>query len=285
MNIALVGKSHYCIMGFLLEALKSHTITLYSTNTDIFKDIDYYHSVYNFKIEDISTLNIKNFDRVIKLTNTDDCLHTEDVLSVLHLQSHIHVNNKSKQFISLTPYITGSNISYMFPIFKPKRSLFASNVVVHIGYYLNRFMDADTDLFVKNNLNYTFIFFVWGDNDYSQLQKHPNVQVLMGVDTTQVMDVLSKAKYSLSRKYVNYDRFSAQLGLAMSHKKPIILDSKTAASYALPGLIFDKNYTEIGKLDDVSDERYMSLVNDIEVFNNASLKNNYERMDTLLETA
>ena len=192
MNIALVGKKHYCIMGFMLEALKSHKITLYfANNTDIFKDIEYYHSLYNFNIEDLSTLNVKDFDKIIKLTNTDDCLQTEEnIISIVHLQSML-VNDKSKHFISLTPYIAGNNISYMFPIFKPKLSSTLSNTIVHVGYYLNRYMDADTDLFIQNNLNYTFIFFVWGDNNYSELQKHPNVQVAIDVDTTSVMDILS----------------------------------------------------------------------------------------------
>ena len=48
----------------------------------------------------------------------------------------------------------------MFPIYKP--TIINNKIVTFIGYYRNNNTDEDTDLFIKNNLEYKFIFITWG---------------------------------------------------------------------------------------------------------------------------
>ena len=71
-------------------------------------------------------------------------------------------------------------------------------------------------------------------------------------------DLIINSKFILSKKIINYDRFSGQLTLAMSYEKPLIIDIKTK-KYNLPGIQFHKNYSEIGKLDNITDEKYQIL--------------------------
>jgi hypothetical protein len=53
-----------------------------------------------------------------------------------------------------------------------------------------------------------------------------------------MVDLINKSKYILSKKFINYDRFSGQLSLAMSFEKPLIIDLKTKNNYNLPGIPF-----------------------------------------------
>ena len=45
----------------------------------------------------------------------------------------------------------------------------------------------------------------------------------------------------------------------MSFEKPLIVDLKTKIDYNLTGVTFENKYTEIGKLDDISNENYNNL--------------------------
>ena len=77
-----------------------------------------------------------------------------------------------------------------------------------------------------------------GDNTYDNLIKHSNVVVLYSVNTNKLVEIINNSKFILSKKYINYDIYSGQLGLAMSFEKPMIIDFKTANSYNLAGFIF-----------------------------------------------
>jgi len=287
MSIAIVSNNnnHGVCLGFLLEIMKDYNITLFITQMgDEYKWIEYYKTLYNFETIYNLNINVNNYKKVIKLTSSDECLYNEDTISILHLQSIKHINNNSKKFISLSPYINDVNISYMFPIYKPKIINNNNNkkIVTFIGYYMNSNIDLDTDFFIKNNLEYKFIFITWGDNKYDNLNKHNNVVVLHSVNTNKLVEIINNSKFILSKKYINYDRYSGQLGLAMSFEKPLIIDFKTANSYNLPGFIFNKNYNEIGKLDTITDETYNSIVESIKIFNNDTLQKNKQTINNLL---
>jgi hypothetical protein len=283
MKIAIVSKfGHMECLGFLLESLKYCDISVFvDKSTDKFNWIVYFKKYYNFKEFYHLGVNINEFNHIIKLTSSDNCLYSENMISLLHINSA--KDNRSKKFISLTPYVTGEDISYMFPIFKPEIFKTYNKNIVFVGYYKNSQIDNDTELFIKNNLDYNFTFILWGDNSYDNLTKHKNVTVLGNVETSNLEDIINNSKYVLSKKHINYDRFSGMLSLAMSFEKPIIIDSKTAKNYNIPGFIFNNNYNEIGKIDDISEENYNKIIDDIKVFNNNCISKNKEIIKKILD--
>lgn len=272
MKIAIISNFsfHFECLGFLLEILKNNDITLYYNNYN-HNWIDYFKQLYNFKCINNLNININDYAEIIKLSSNDDVILSENVTSLLHEYS---LKDIGKKYISLTPYINGENIYYMFPIFKPNNVPTTENIITLIGYYLNNNIDEDTNAFIENNLDYQFLFITWGDNNYSNLSRHTNVKVLHNVNTFNLIEIVNRSKYILSKKFINYDRFSGQLGLAMSFEKPMIIDSKTADAYKLPGVLFENGYNEIGKLSNILDERYNSLIQDIKIFNKNCLNNN-----------
>jgi len=283
MKIAIVNKSydnHFVCLGMLLEGLKEHQVTVY-TITNCNDWIQYYNSIYTFATVFNIDIDVPMFDKIFKLSSHDDCFtNVPTVTSILHLQCLLTDN--STPFISCTPYVTGANVHYMFPIFRPLASKSSDKTVTMIGFYMNGNIDADTDAFIKMNHNYRFIFITWGDSGYSNLTKHDNVSVLHNIKTPEMFNILNKSRYVLSKKFINYDRYSGQLGMAMSLEKPLIIDAKTATAYALPGLVFTSEYSEIGVLDNISDEKYDGIVDDIRKFNTLCHDNNYQTIQKLL---
>jgi len=126
----------------------------------------------------------------------------------------------------------------MFPIYKPTIINNNNKIVTFIGFYMNNNIDEDTDLFIKNNIDEDTDLFIKNNFEYDNLTKHSNAVVLHSVNTNKLVEIINNSKFILSNKYINYDRFFGQLGLAMSFKKPLIIDFKTANSYNLAGFIF-----------------------------------------------
>ena len=283
--IVTLSNNHGVCLGFLLEVLKNYDVDVYiSPEGDRYKWIDYYRRLYTFTpVFDTSNINVKNYLKVIKITHADNCLHNEDTLSILHLADNSLINHASKKFISITPYVKGTSTHYMFPSYSPVlNSTPVSNIVSFVGYYLNSNIDQDTDRFIQDNLDYMFIFILWGDTNYSNLEKHSNVKVLHSVETNTLLNIVSSSRFVLSKKYINYDRYSGQLGMAVSFEKPLIIDSKTASAYGLPGFLFYDNYSEVGKLNLIDDSRYNSIVDATKRFKQQTIQNNHATLGGLV---
>jgi hypothetical protein len=280
MQIAIVSKfGHFECLGFLLESLKDFDITIFvKDHSDKFNWIGYFKMYYKFKVHYHLNINVNEFYRVIKLTSNDECLYSEDTISLVHLNTLKHSNNNSKKFISLTPYILGDDVSYMFPIFKPDVHTTYKNSIIYVGHCKNIDIDDDTSLFISNNLDYHFTFIVWGDTQYGNVTKHKNASVLHHVESSQLVNIINESKYVLSKKYINRDRFSGVLSLAMSFNKPLIIDRKTADAYHLPGFIFYKNYSELGSICTISDEEYNTMIDKIKECNKDTVCKNKEIM-------
>jgi len=284
MKIAIISEfGHFECLGFLLETLKEFEITVYThLNLDKYFWLDYYKSIFSFNI--INNLNIdnnNNFNKIIKLTSTD-LPYLQNEISILHIKNYYENN---KKYLSLSPHVSGENITYTFPIFNPityNTLNYSSKNITLIGYCLNNNIDSDTKLFIQNNSDYTFNFIVWGDTHYGNLKEHKNVNILQNINTNEMIKIINNSQFILSKKYISYDRFSGQLGLAMSFEKPIIIDSKSASTYNLPGITFNNNYSEIGKLSNISDEIYNNIVEKIKIFNKNQLSNNYNNIMKLL---
>ena len=281
MKIAIVGKFdfHLECAGFLLEMYNNNNnnIDIYITpETNKFNHIEYYSTIFNFNViyNDFNKNILHNYDKIFKLTSNDNCLDDKNIISILHLDDTVQRRCNSEKFISLTPYINGTNIYYTFPIYQPKiNNGLKSKIITMIGYYNDNNIDNDLLKFINLNNNYTFNFIIWGGNG-NKLKNIKNVNYYSSVKTNIMINILNNSKYVLSKKKINYDRFSGQLGLAMSHEIPLIIDIRTKNNYKLPGITFDKNYCEINNLDDITDEKYNSIKTEIKLVKDNILENN-----------
>jgi hypothetical protein len=286
-NIAIIGSldCHLECISFLLEIFKEDSINIYINNTsDRYNFLSYYKTLYNFNViyNNFNLNIINNNDLVIKLTSNDHCLDHENIISILHLNQPNQLICKSKKFLSLTPYIKGDNINYTFPLFSPViNDSYNNKIVTMVGCYTESNFDEDIINFININKHYTFNFIVWCSNNYSKLKTLENVNTYHGLDATNMMNIINNSKYILSKKYINYDRFSGQLGLALSYEKPLIIDIKSKNSYNLPGIVFNNNYSEIGNLDKINNECYDDIKTEIKRIKINILKNNSEILKSL----
>jgi hypothetical protein len=287
MKIGIVSDfGHMECLGFILEIYKNNKIDIdvyIGKDTDNRNWIKYYLTMFNFNVirGKFHDIIINDYDKIFKLTSNDKCLDDERIISILHKNSKQQLRCKSKKYISLTPYINGVNIYYTFPIYYPILSDNSENSksITMIGYYNDDNIDKDLLTFININDNYKFNFIICGGNG-NKLRNIKNVNYYSKVETNSMIDILNSSKYILSKKHINYDRFSGQLSLAMSHEIPLIVDIKTKNSYNLPGITFDKNYCDIENLDNISDEKYSELKNEIKLFKYNNLENNKKIFDS-----
>lgn len=287
MNIAIVSIfGHMECLGFLLETFREDNVTIITSyKTDDKKWMDFYKTIYsNFIINMYPVINnpselfinniVNTYDKVFCITYNE--FPHNKVQSIMHLDYERQNAIYGKPLISLTPYIRGDDIIYTFPVYRANYNLNnnVNQIVISIGFYMNNHIDSDTDEFISKNLNYTFYFIAYGDMRYPNLEKHPNVIILSNILTLQMVEIIKQSKYILSKKYINRDRFSGMLGLAMSFEKPMIIDKKTADDYNLPGKYYNTELSEIGELDNITDENYNNIINDIRKFNDLTIEQN-----------
>ena len=143
---------------------------------------------------------INNYDIVFKLTSNDPCLDHRNIISILHLQGK-QQNCKSVRILSLTPYISGNNIFYTFPVFSPVVNDSSNNMITMIGFYDEEKFDQDTIQFIHTNQNYTFNFIIRRyNNRYEQIKKIQNVKLYVGISTSEMINIIQSSKYILSKK-------------------------------------------------------------------------------------
>jgi len=247
--------------------------------------------VLNVKYDEFSPLILCKYDKIIKISSQDPSLCHERILSILHVNRPENFDGKTKRFITLTPYIRSPRCTYMFPVFDCRHDLFRNTpapslppIVVFVGYCLDEHIDQDTDNFIMNNNDHLFFFIVWGNEEsgYRNLHKHSNTRVFTGgMSTFMLCRILSMSRFVLSRKYINYDRFSGVLMLAMSFEKPLIIDNRTKVSYDLPGFGFSERYCELNRLGMISEKQYRYVVNQAREWKENKIANNRVRWRAL----
>jgi len=308
MKIAIIGSFDYhleCI-PFILESYKDDSISIIiNKNSDKYNWIDYLHKLHkNIRIYYGAFIPqvLTQHDKVIKISSNDRCIEHPKIISLLHI-IHPGFFSTSDKYLILTPVLKYTdkwsmdrlrwsgwkkpelpNLTYTFPVFNPDEIIKHDNkVVTLIGYYKNSDVDADTQKFIESNSDYTFNFICWGDNatNYTNVTKYPNGKWYSKIPTLQMIDIIKNSKYILSKKYINYDRFSGQLGIAASFEKPLIIDEKTQKIYNLPGIPFKKNYTEVGKLSDINDEKYEELVSQTKEFKMKIIEENRKLLQSI----
>ena len=290
MKIALISMfGHYECLFFLCEILQEHKVTLYIANNTRGEENDLckiYSNIEVIKISEPLTPEIVTmYDEIIKLSSNDDVLHHPSVISLMHLSS---MKDNSNRYISLSPFVQGDNISYMLPIYNPinMRRNYNKSITL-VGYFLNRWIDEDLQYFIENS-NHTFNFVVWGDGNYDNLTRFSNVAVHYNVSTDHLNEIINNTSYILLRNasYINYDRFTGMISLALSFQKPMIVDKRTKEAYNIPGIVYEKRYSELIDTlnNEISPVVYEKLVDSIGEFNKDVINKNKKTIHALWNT-
>lgn len=287
MKIAIISKFGHCeCLFFLCEILQEDEITLYITHNTKGEEhvvCRMYSNIEVIKItENLTDEIIPMYDEIIKLTSNDDVLYHPRVISLLHLSS---LKDNSNRYISLSPFVEGENVSYMLPVYNPINVKICYNkTITFVGYFMNRWVDEDLQYFIENS-QHTFNFVVWGDENYDNLTRFPNVVVYHNVQYDHLTEIINNSSYILLRNasYINYDRFTGMITLALSFKKPLIVDKRTRDAYNIQGIVYEKRFSEIIDTlnNDVSQIVYEKLVDSIGKFNKDVINKNKEIMREL----
>jgi hypothetical protein len=280
MKVAIISMfGHYECLFFLCEILQEHKITLYISNHTKGEEhalCKAYSNIEVIKITENLTEDILSiYDEIIKLSSNDSVLHHPRLISLLHLSS---LKDNSNRYISLSPFVEGENVSYMLPIYNPINVRRCYNKsITFVGYFLNRWVDEDLQYFIENS-HHTFNFIVWGDGNYDNLTRFPNVALYCNVQHDHLTEIINNSSYILLRNasYINYDRFTGMISLGLSFKKPMILDKRTKETYNIPGIVYEKRYSElIDTLNNaISPIVYEKLIDSIGEFNKDVINKN-----------
>lgn len=275
MKIALLSSFnlHMCCVGFLIHIFKDDEIDVYFPD-DRENYLEYYKSLY--PDTKISLLNMKDYDKnnynqSIKITANDPGVSSEDIISIAHLQEQVKPENK---YITLTPWIKGENVKYVFPLYKGVFKLSFNKIIVHIGFFVPRYADEDTVKFIRES-GYMFVFA--GGDSYNGLNNLSNVRVINRIRTFDLINLINNSMFIFLRKepYQLTDRYSGAIGHAVSHKKPVIVQEYTADSYGLKGLVFKKEYCEVLEdLKNMNNEKYELMVKGAEEVYEKKLEDN-----------
>ena len=261
MKIALLSSInlHMCCVGFLIHIFKDDEIDVFFP-CDRDNYLEYYKSLYaTTKIDllNIKDYNKNNYKKSIKITESDPGISPHGIISTAHLQEQVKPEYK---YITLTPWIEGENVKYIFPLYKGLNEVSYNKIITHIGFFVPRYADEDTVKFIRES-GYTF-FFVGGDS-YNGLNNLPNVKVINKLNTFDLVKLINQSMFVFLRKepYQLTDRYSGAIGHAISHKKPVIVQEYTAHSYGLKGLVFKKEYCEVlEEIKNMNNEKYDLLV-------------------------
>jgi hypothetical protein len=260
MKIAIISKfGHYECLFFLCEILQEHKITIYiaqqHTKGEEPSLCKMYSNIEVVKItEKLTEEIVPMYDQIIKLSSNDDVLHHPRVISLLHVSS---LRDNSNRYISLSPFVEGENVSYMLPVYNPinVRRCYTKSITF-VGYFMDR----------------------WVDGNYSNLTRFPNVAVYYNIQYDHLTEIINNSSYMLLRNasYINYDRFTGMISLALSFKKPMIVDKKTRDAYNIPGIVYEMRFSEIIDTlnNEVSSIVYEKIVDSISEFNKDVINKN-----------
>ena len=285
MRVALISSFdfHMCCIGFLLELFKEHKIDVYFPD-DREGYYSYYKSLYpntETMLCNPSTFVKENYDQCIKVTSNDTVISSNGIISISHLKLHSDNYNK---YISMTPWIKGENIKYIFPIYRGLKNKEHKNIITYIGWFLPNYLDEDTKKLINALPEYTFNFF--GGHHQPEFNNMKNVNcTARRINTHELVESIKESKFILIRKepFQLNDRYSGALGHAVSHCKPMIIQKYSSDSYGLPGIVFEKEYCEvIDKIKNITDEEYETHIKELEEFSERTFSSNSETLKNLL---
>jgi len=283
---------HLECVGFICE-LFTNNIYLENTyeidvyyNEDPFNNLEHYKEIYS-NLKNLNNINqlfnkLNEYNLIIKLSSNDGYFIHNNIISILH---RIDLTDNINNYITLSPLVTKESIkeklNYIFPLYSPNTTINYKNIITYIGYFDNSHYDDDLKEFIINSPNYHFNFI------YNQLinpfKNHNNVSVYCGLNTKELIEKTKESKFILIRKLPHQSKelFTGSLGIAISLKKPIILQKYFSEIYDLNAITFEKNYCEIVSLiNNFPDSIYQKLLieqniifNKINNYNKLKIKN------------
>jgi hypothetical protein len=290
-KIAILSGYHFhneCI-GFLCSLLDSYEIFIFYKDNSL-SWLDYYNHIFkNLKIYIFNDdqFNYNDYDFIFKISAGDSIIDdpnaNKKTIAISHYLKHV---DNSKLFISLHPENISEKIHYILPIYNGilYKEKF-ENTITFIGYFKKEFFDNDLQNFIKNS-KYIFNFISWNEVNNDFFLNFDNIIHHKTLNTHDMLVILLKSKFILSRKipYQNKDQFTGIINLAISHRKPLIIQKELIELYKFPALVFEENFCElIDKLNNMNDEEYYNLVNHIDSFCNETITKNKITMQQILD--
>jgi hypothetical protein len=291
-KIAIIGSFNFhneCI-GFLCENIINNNyidikeeiyVNIYY-NLDTFKYVDYFKKLYptinTYNSNNISEIESNNL--IIKLTSNDPIDYNPNYISILHLNGMKNISNKT---IILSPllldnkipfssnsidfYLNYKKLNYIFPFYSGIYERTHNNTISIIGYFDNNSLDNDLIKFI-NSSKYTFNIISYNTNG-NCFRNYSNIVFTNTMSTEDMIKTINNSKFILARnqRYMNRDRFTGILTLAISHRTPIILGEYFAELYNIPAITYKENFCEIkDKINGMSDFEYNNELDRIDNF-------------------
>jgi hypothetical protein len=293
LKIAIIGsfKFHWECVGFICELFQNNKylqepnieINIYFTE-EYFGYVKYFQQIYKninviteFSIDDI----VQN-DIIIKLTANDPIIHHENIISILHVYPF---QDKSERYITMSPFITPNGkticfssenkhfikpgkINYIFPLYSGIINRTTEKIITYIGLFQPENIDADFNQFISNSPDYEFYFISHGV-DIKQFGSNKNVKCFPDCNASDLVQLVCRSKFILHRhiQYSNLDRFSGALSIAVSHRKPLILNKYFSDVYNLPAITYDYEFCEVSeKINRMTYNEYMLELDKLDVF-------------------
>jgi hypothetical protein len=311
-KIALYTSFNYhleCI-GFICELFTNNKYLNDSASIDVFYIEDPYNNIEHYKeiytnLKNIENYNlifnkINDYNLIIKLSSNDTILNHPNIISILH---RIDLTDHINTYITLSPLVNyeiadtfnyktpfnykiteKSKINYIFPLYNPVSVKEYENIITYIGYFDNSHYDNDLQNFINNSPNYHF-YFLFNQNINPFTMK--NVTVIYNCKTNELVNIVKKSKFILIRKLPHQSKqlFSGALSIALSFKKPIILQNYFAKIYGLDlmNIGFETYYSElIDLINNFPDTIYQKYLQKMEENYNIIIDYNKKKLASLV---
>jgi hypothetical protein len=303
---------HLECVGFICELFTNNkylnvpaSIDLFY-NEDPFNNIEHYKDIYTNlnNIENYSLIfhKITDYDLIIKLSSNDTILNHPNIISILH---RIDLTDNIDTYITLSPLVNykiedtfsykiedtfnykivvNYKINYIFPLYNPVTTKEYENIITYIGYFDHSHYDTDLQNFINSSPNYHFYFlFNQNINPFSM----KNVTVIYSCKTNELVNIVKKSKFILIRKLPHQSKqlFSGALSIALSFKKPIILQNYFAKIYGLDlmNIGFETYYSElIDLINNFPDTIYQKYLQKMEENYNTIIDYNKKKFTNLI---
>jgi UDP-N-acetylglucosamine 2-epimerase (non-hydrolysing) len=288
---------HLECTGVLFDLFHGYNINVYFPN-DKFNWIKYYNINKHFSIiNSLENLQPNNYSYIVILSSNNTIIKelgeiNNKYITILHLNG-LNINN-IKNHITLSPFVKPevNNSVYINSIYNGEISINKiTKNILYIGYFIEKQYN-ELKNFINECYPYTFTFLfhdakacISKDMCETILKEHTNVEIKWNVQTNELIKSIKKCKYILCRKcpWQKKDRYSGTYNLALSYKKPMILQKELNEVYNYPCLEFDKNYCEVSStINNMTDEKYNYLIESITKYNSNEMLNNKEKFDNFL---
>ncbi len=264
-NIAIVGtfSYHYECIGFLLDIIgDKYNIDVYHDDKNGF--VELFNITYKFRsfILNRSNINTLKYCRIFILS-ADDPIDINNTITtrIFHLNNFNLRNKNATEYIKLSPLVN-KECKYILPIYNTvfPRIVYPNNNIICIG------ADSMISSYMANNIKMNIIHF-----SRKSLQNTVGKNIV-NAKAIDIEKAISKAMFVFISKKT--DRFSGAIALALSGKTPMIIDKYQSDYYNFPCLVYTDENDFIYKLQNMNQDKYKKLQNEVSNFSDKLIKKN-----------